>query len=134
MGAPVVAEASRERELRELYSRYKGLALATGATLLLGADPDRLAADAGELLISCHRAAARTGADLSSQLDACVAAVQELHELLLRAVEDVELIGAEDTERVRASHSRLRREVWKVFPCEYVPCSGAHRHSHAQQR
>ena len=38
MNAPAVAEASRERELRELYSRYKGLALATGATLLLDAE------------------------------------------------------------------------------------------------
>jgi hypothetical protein len=134
MSAPAVAEASRERELRELYSRYKGLTLATGATLLLDADPDRLAVEAGELLIACRRAAARTGVDCASQLDACVVAVRELHQLLLRAAEDVELIGAEDTERVRASHSRLRREVWKVFPCEYVPCSGAHRHSHAQER
>jgi hypothetical protein len=134
MNAPAVAEASRERELRELYSRYKGLALATGATLLLGAAPERLAVEAGELLIACRRAAARSGAACASQLEACVTAVQELHELLLRAVEDAELIGAADTERVRASHSRLRREVWKVIPCEYVPCSGAHRHSHAEQR
>ena len=45
----------------------------------------------------------------------------ELHELLLRAGER-RLIAAADTERVRASHRRLRREVWKVVPCEYVPC------------
>ena len=25
-------------------------------------------------------------------------------------------------ERVRASHRRLRREIWDVQPCEYVPC------------
>ena len=134
MSAPAVAEASPERELRELYSRYKGLALATGATLLLGAEPDGLAVEAGELLTACRRAAARTRGACSSQLDACVVAAQELHELLLRAAEDVERIGPDDTERVRASHGRLRREVWEGFPCEYVPCSGAHRHSHAQER
>ena len=134
MSATAVADASPEREMRELYSRYKGLALATGATLLLAAEPDRLAVEAGELLTSCRRAAARARGAYSSQLDACVVAAQELHELLLRAAEDVELIGPDDTERVRASHGRLRREVWKVFPCEYVPCSGAHRHHHAQER
>jgi len=134
MSAPAVAEASPERELRELYARYKGLALATGATLLLDASPDRLAVEAGELLTACRRAAARPRGACSTQLDACVVAAQELHELLLCAAEDPERIGPDDTERVRTSHGRLRREVWKVFPCEYVPCSGAHRHSHAQER
>jgi hypothetical protein len=129
-----VADPSPERELRERYARYKGLALAAGASLLLDVDPDQLAAEAGELLEDCRRAAAAPDGAYAPQLDACVAAAAQLHEFLLRATEDADLIGPEDTERVRASHSLLRREVWKVFPCEYVPCSGAHRHSHAQER
>ena len=134
MSAPPLLERSREHELRELYARYKGLALATGAALLLEADPGRLLGESAALLEDCGRAASEPRADHAPQLEACVSAARELHELLLRAGEDGDLIGPEDTERVRASHSRLRREVWKVFPCEYVPCSGAHRHRHAHER
>ena len=133
MSAPA-AEVSNERELQQLYGRYKALALATGATLLLDASPDELETQAAELLEDCRRAAVSTDAEYATQHEACTTAARELHGLLLLACEDRGLIGPDEIAPIRATHSALRREVWKVFPCEYVPCSGAHRHSPPHDR
>ena len=115
--------------LEGLYSRYKHVALAAGATLLLDADPAPLAAMAAGLLTDSR--AALDGADAAGAppLQACVRASAELHRLLVCALSGSP-IGPSDTDRVRASHSDLRREVWKVIPCEYVPCSATQWHDH----
>jgi hypothetical protein len=110
-----------EAELRGLYGRYKHLALATGATLVLGAPRQALEQDAAELLADARAAAAGAGAN-GPGLAACVEAADELHDLLAR--------GGHDVAAVRETHKRLRREVWKVIPCEYVPCCAAAGHEH----
>ncbi len=130
----LVADAPATRELGELYGRYKALALATGAALVLDAHPGELAARAGELLSDCRAAAAVGDRVLAGQFAACVRAAQELDRLLARAVIDAASVTALDTERVRVTHRGLRREVWKVIPCEYVPCGAAHRHDQANER
>ena len=129
MSVPVLAEPGRD-ELGELYGRYKRLALATGATLVLGEDPAALADAAAALLADSRAARAAGGGALAPALSACVRAAGELHALLVRALEGAGAVGAADTDRARATHSSLRREVWKVIPCEYVPCSAVHRHDH----
>ena len=120
--------------VEELYGRYKRAALATGATLLLDEDPAPLAKAAAGLLADSRAALAGADGAVAAPLEACVRASAELHALLARAVADGSSIGAADADRVRASHSDLRREVWKVIPCEYVPCSGVHRHDHRHER
>jgi hypothetical protein len=132
MSAPALAEPGLD-ELGELYGRYKRLALAAGATLVLGEHPAALA-DATAALLADSRDALAAGGALAPALSACVLAAAELHALLVRAGADPSAVGAADTDRVRATHSRLRREVWKVIPCEYVPCSVVHRHDHRHER
>jgi hypothetical protein len=119
-----------ERELRECYERYKRLTLATGAALLLGPAPNALADAAAALLEDCRHAAARAPAALASQLRACAAASDELRELLGHAELCHTAVSSDEIERVRATHRRLRREVWKVLPCEYVPCAASRRPAH----
>jgi hypothetical protein len=133
MSVPVLAEPGLD-ELGALYGRYKRLALATGATLVLGEDPAALADAAAALLADSRTARGGGGGGLASPLSACVCAADELHALLVRAAADPSRVGAADTDRVRATHSSLRREVWKVIPCEYVPCSAVHRHDHRGER
>jgi hypothetical protein len=111
-----VAEAS----VRELYGRYKHLALAAGAALLLEEPVDGLVADAAALAGEARDAAAAEGAAHASQLRACADAASELRELLVR--------GGDDVGAARRAHKHLRREVWKVVPCEYVPCCASAPH------
>jgi hypothetical protein len=106
-------------QVRELYRRYKHLALATGAALVLEAPVVELETDAAGLVADA-RSALATGGEHEPQLPACLDAATELHALLARCG---------DVEAARLSHKRLRREVWKVIPCEYVPCcASAHGH------
>ena len=67
---------------------------------------------------------------LEPQLAASVGAARDLRRLL------VEAVRGEAADRVldqaRASQRRLRREVWRVLPCEYVPCC-ASGHAHAER-
>jgi hypothetical protein len=133
MSAPALAPAPPLDELAALYDRYKRLALATGATLVLGEPPAPLAGAAAELRGDSLAARDRgEGGPLAGQLEACVTAAGELHDLVAAACAGD--VSDEAADRVRASHSRLRHEVWKVMPCEYVPCSGAHRHDHRHER
>ncbi|HVW17994.1 MAG TPA: hypothetical protein VHB30_07070 [Solirubrobacteraceae bacterium] len=99
----------------ELYRRYKSLALATGAALVLDTPVDDLA----QPVVALRRDAAGT-------------AFAEPAATLARLVERA-LAGAAtdaDVEQVRASHRRVRREVWRVHPCEYVPCCAGAAHDH----
>ncbi len=109
-----------DSRLGELYGRYKKLALAAGAALVLGAPHDALEDEARELLVDA-RSALADGVRHETQLGACVEAAAELLALLVRGGD----VGA-----VRSTHKRFRREVWKVIPCEYVPCCAAASHEH----
>ena len=133
MSAPTV-ERREAAQLGELYNRYKGLALATGAALVLDAPSGELTRHAAALLGDCRAAARAPQVELRVQLDACVLAAEDLHDLLVRAGVDAGSVCDADTDRVRASHRRLRQEVWKVIPCEYVPCSVTHPHGHPHER
>ena len=117
-------------ELRELYVRYKGLVLGTTARLLLEAPLGDLLVDADTLLEDCRIAARRCEAPLRAQLHACEGAAVELREMLAEASD--EGVGSARISSVRATHSHLRREIWKSIPCEYVPCSAGAPHAHEQ--
>jgi hypothetical protein len=117
-----------EREVTALYSRYKGLALAVGATLVLERDTGELAAEAARLAADARLAGAHAGALYRAPIEACAGAADDLGELASRPA-DWQL-----SERVRASHGRLRREVWKLVPCEYVPCGATGRVHEREER
>lgn len=112
------APAQELQELQELYARSKALTLAAGAALVLDADRTGLAGEADRLLADALEARRRT-ARLAPQLFACVDAARDLCRLLHGAAPET------DVDRARSSHRRLRREVWHVLPCEYVPCCAA---------
>ncbi|HEY3613182.1 MAG TPA: hypothetical protein VGK92_05725 [Gaiellales bacterium] len=113
-----------EQELLRRYERYKSLTLAATAALIL-AQPVGDLRDRAEAL---HEECRAGGAGEGPQGAACSAAAADLAELLRLAA------AGEDTgallERARASHRRLRREIWDVQPCEYVPCCVSDRHDH----
>jgi hypothetical protein len=102
-------------ETVELYHRYRSLALATGAALVLGARLDDIAAAVDDL----SREAAGT---------LCADPALKLQRLVER-----ELAGDStdaDLEDVRSSHRSLRRKLWTTHPCEYVPCCAGVAHDH----
>jgi len=108
-----------ERELHDLYGRYKTLTMAAAAALMLDSSVGDLAGAVAELLADC-RVAAGGASPLRPQLVACAGATEELERLVVAT-----LAGgatAADLERVRVTHRVLRHEVWRVLSCEYVPC------------
>jgi hypothetical protein len=113
------AAVASEQRIRELYARCKHLTLAAGAALVLDEPTALFEREAAELAEEARRAAAAADA-YEPQLRACAEAASELHALLRRRDADVEA--------ARLAHRRLRREVWKVIPCEYVPCCAGHGH------
>jgi hypothetical protein len=113
-------------DLRELYARLKGLLLASASRMLLDEPLDGLAAAANALLADCRDVAGKSDAVLSAPLNSCQLAAAEVRDMLEEA--DTAGVGASRIASVRASHSRLRQEVWRFIPCEYVPCSAAHAH------
>jgi hypothetical protein len=110
-------------DLAELYGRYKGLALAVGAGLILddgvdlAAETLRLAADAGR--VREH--------DASRGAAACHQAALDLHRLATAKRGETELI-----EQVRASHRALRALLWNDVAHHYAPC-GADPHRHTEE-
>jgi hypothetical protein len=120
--------SAERRELSDLYGRYKTLVLAAAAALMLD-QPFADVVHETELLLEDCRAAVRRTACFEEQLAACVVAAEELSHLL--EVGDDEALTVAGLDVVRATHSRLRSEVWNVLPCEYVPCCASrHTHSH----
>jgi hypothetical protein len=127
-------------ELAGLYSRYKGLALAVGAGLILDDGADlaaetlRLAADAGRA-----RETHEEHGDAAAAL-ACHRAALDLHRLATAtpgAPGHAALIA-----QVRASHKALRALLWDDIAHQYAPCGahlqqhipgGAHPHRHTQE-
>jgi hypothetical protein len=113
-------------ELSDLYGRYKGLALAVGAGLILDEGADlaaetlRLAADAGR-----HRET-----DPSAAAQAAHRAALDLHRLA--TAKRSERAEAELIAQVRASHKALRSHLWDDIAHQYAPC-GAHSHPHSHQ-
>jgi hypothetical protein len=119
-----------ERQLLALYARYKHLALGTGAGLMLDAIPTELVEETRALVADCRRAAAAAPhGPLTPLFEACTGAAVALHDLVLSGREGSGRVPDERLRAVRASHSRLRREIWTLTPCEYVPCSAANQHT-----
>jgi hypothetical protein len=102
-------------ELQALYGRYKAIALSTGAALMLGGELQDLGRRVDSLIVDC-RAAQERGGLYSREVATCRDAALDLRPLLEGDTSERAL------ERARASHRALRREVWVVMPCEYVPC------------
>ncbi|MGH3025153.1 MAG: hypothetical protein ACRDLR_01750 [Gaiellaceae bacterium] len=123
----VEAAPHPERALQSLYGRYKGLAISAAAAVIMEAPLDGLTASVEKLRCDC-REAVRPGCEYPAQLAACSEASAALLGFLRRArqrdVSDAEL------EQVRTTHLELRREVWRVLPCEYVPCCADEHHIH----
>jgi hypothetical protein len=112
-------------ELARLYSRYKGLALAVGAGLILDDGAD-LAAETLHLAADAGRAR-ETHADDgdATAAQACHTAALDLHRLATAAPGTPG--HAALIEQVRASHKALRALLWDDIAHQYVPC-GAHPH------
>ena len=119
-----------EQELLALYGRYKRLALGIGAGLMLDALPTELVEETRALVADCRRAAATAPhGPLAPLFEACTGAAVALHDLVLSGRQGFLRVPDERLRAVRASHSRLRRAIWTVTPCEYVPCSAASQHT-----
>ena len=117
-----------EQELLALYGRYKHLALGIGAGLMLDAVPTELVEETRALVADCRRAAAAAPhGPLAPLLEACTGATVALHELVLSGREGARRVPDERLRAVRAAHSRMRRAIWTLVPCEYVPCSAANQ-------
>jgi hypothetical protein len=122
-----VAHVTREDELQRLYGRFKGLTLAVGAALLLHGPVGALVADADALLVDCIQASA-AAVEPDAALIECVEAACALTALVQRAAAGAST--ADELAELRAAHLRLRRQVWNVLPCEYVPCCATGTHAH----
>lgn len=118
---------SAERELQDLYGRYKTLVLAAAAALMLDQPFADVVRETQRLVDDCLTAE-RSAACFDEQFAACVAATEELAHLLDVAGDGG--LTSVHLDVVRASHSRLRREVWDVLPCEYVPCCAGSANTH----
>jgi hypothetical protein len=118
----VASPTEEAAELQALYTRYKAIALSTAAALMLESDVEELVRRVDELIEDCG-ATERRGSVHVHEATACRDAALDLRPLLQGDTADDTL------ERARASHLQLRRAVWDVIPCEYVPCC-ASGHDH----
>jgi hypothetical protein len=95
---------------------------------MLDSVPTELVEETRALVVDCRRAAAAAPhGPLTALFEACTAAAVALHDLVLSGREGSGRVPDERLRAVRASHSRLRRAIWTVTPCEYVPCSAANQ-------
>ena len=109
MSAAEKAVVDATDQMVSLYSRYKILALTTAATVILEEPTDTILADVERFIADCR------GARTAPETHFCERAAVALRDLLESGGED-NVIAA------RATHRELRRDVWTVAPCEYVPC------------
>jgi hypothetical protein len=121
------ALTTREDELQRLYGRFKSLTLAVSAALLLDGPIAELEADADALLVECVHASSSSPQPDRALIES-VEAAGALAALVQRAASGASSSG--ELDELRAAHLRLRREVWRVLPCEYVPCCAAGTHTH----
>jgi hypothetical protein len=103
--------------LNGLYTRQKQLLLSVGASLAMGDAPAGARGEAESLLADCDAAGP------GERYDACREGAAQLVALLA----DADRLGGPPSHAritaARAAHSRLRRVVWDVSGCEYVPCA-----------
>jgi hypothetical protein len=119
--------ATRDEQLQLLYSRFKSLSIAVSAALILDQPLGRLRAEVDALMAECVRASAATDAPDPALVE-CVESACSLSALVQRAATGTST--AYELEALREAHRRLRRRVWDVLPCEYVPCCAAGTHTH----
>ncbi|MGZ4165152.1 MAG: hypothetical protein ACXVR1_00735 [Solirubrobacteraceae bacterium] len=113
-------------ELKAFYDRYKSLALAIGADLLLEGEAGA-AGLATETLHLAADAGRRRETDASPAAAAAHRAALDLHRLATAQRGETELI-----DQVRASHRALRAELWDDVCNQYAPC-GTHPHRHTEE-
>ena len=129
MSAGVLSERATDAALLgELYGENKSLSLAVGAALTLGRRPEVEARVIERHLAECERAAAERPGELAEHFEACRVAAADLAAMVREVDRDRCTPSRQRLSAVRASHRRLRRLVWEVFDCEYVPCG--HERSH----
>ena len=129
MSAGVLSELATDATLLgELYGENKSLSLAVGAALTLGRRPEVEATVIERHLAECERAVAERPGQLAEHFEACRAAAADLTAMVREVDRDRCTPSRRRLSAVRASHRRLRRLVWEVFDCEYVPCG--HERSH----
>lgn len=123
-GGTLTPTPPADASLRPLYGRYKRLALAAGAGMLLGRVDEAIAGDA-LLLAGDADLAMSARPELRGPLNACHEAALALHRLVAAPPGDVpaRLVDA------RATQRSLRDEMWAVIDCEYAPC-GTQTHAH----
>jgi hypothetical protein len=122
-------EAARRPQsaLQSLYGQYKALAISAAAAVIVEAPLDGLVVSTEALLVECSEEAA-PDCEYEAQLAACAHACAALRDFLRRAHEHG--VSTSELEQVRTTHRELRREVWRVLPCEYVPCCADEHHIH----
>lgn len=129
MSAAAVGERVGDADLlADLYGTNKSLSLSVGAALALGRRPQVGAAEVDSHLEDCERAVTERPGELGEHFEACRQAAADLVALVAEADRDGGTPSARRLQAVRASHRRLRRLVWEVIDCEYVPCG--HERSH----
>lgn len=114
-------------ELAGLYARYKGLALAVGAGLLLDEDGGALTAETLHLAADAGRAREAGENPATCALHEAALALHRLAAAELGAHDHDGLLAD-----VRATHRALRAELWDDVAQHYAPC-GAHVHRHPQE-
>jgi hypothetical protein len=124
------AQTQNRALLGRLYGRNKMLSLSIGATLAFGQQPVGARQDVDEHLADCERALSQCDGELAAQFEACRDAAAALVDLVAEVEPGPGLPSKQRLSAVRASHRRLRRLVWEVFECEYVPCCATGGHSH----
>jgi hypothetical protein len=113
--------SSEEALLGELYGANKSLSLSISAALAMQLPPEVGRDQVDSHLRECERALAEHDGDLAPHFEACRDAALALTELA-REAEEGRVPSRRRLEAVRRSHRHLRRLVWEVFDCEYVPC------------
>lgn len=125
-----VASGPRSAEaalLGELYGADKSLSLSISAALALQLPPEVGIEQVEGHLADCERAVAEHLGELAPQFEACRDAAAALVDLAREA--DGGLGPSQRRlDAVRSSHRHLRRLVWEVFDCEYVPCGHERNH------
>jgi hypothetical protein len=127
--AAVISEPMSEEAalLGELYGTDKSLALSISAALALQRSPEIGTDEVNRHLEECARAVAEHRGELAEHFGACRDAAADLA-ALAGEVDGNCPPSQRRLDAVRASHRRLRRMVWEVFDCEYVPCGHERKH------
>lgn len=128
MSTAVAAPRSEEATLLgELYGANKSLSLSVSAALAMQLPPEVGTEQIDRHLADCERAAAKHDGELAPHFEACRDAAAALADLA-REAEGGLAPSQRRLDAVRRSHRRLRRLVWEVFECEYVPCGQERNH------